>query len=467
MSPLRRFAVCTLIAAGAGAVTAAPAGAHASLVTASPAARARVKVGPPQAVLVFSEPVQVLNRRDVTVVDSDGVQIDNGARPDPRNPRRLIVPLRGPMVPDSYTVRYRVVSADSHTQFGAFVFAVGNAPLGAPILAGSGGLSDESPVAVGARAAEIAVLMALIGLIGFSALVWGPATEAVNRLRGDERDAALRAGARMFWRTFWALAVLAGVAETAVLAAKSAVVFHTGLVGSLLHPADAYRLVAASRFGDVFGWRCGALFLLFAVAFLTWNIESAGPPSSGQRVPRLLMAQPGVAALTLLAVQGHASQAPLAPLSVAFDAAHLAAASLWTGGLLCLGAVLLGAPRVLPDGGRDLAAAVLARFSRVALWSVGAIAVTGFVRAVGELSSPDQLLGTGYGRSLLLKSSLLAPILVLARRNRRFVARLAGGLRPGEARLRAVARRVQAELAIAMAIVVLAAILVAQIPGRG
>ena len=67
----------------------------------------------------------------------------------------------------------------------------------------------------------------------------------------------------------------------------------------------------------------------------------------------------------------------------------------------------------------------------------------------------------------MLKSSLLAPILVLARRNRRFVARLAGGLRPGEARLRAVARRVQAELAIAMAIVVVAAILVAQIPGRG
>jgi len=46
-------------------------------------------------------------------------------------------------------------------------------------------------------------------------------------------------------------------------------------------------------------------------------------------------------------------------------------------------------------------------------------------------------------------------------------ARLAGGVRPGAARLRAVARTVQAERAIAMGIVVVAAILVAQIPGRG
>jgi putative copper export protein len=94
------------------------------------------------------------------------------------------------------------------------------------------------------------------------------------------------------------------------------------------------------------------------------------------------------------------------------------------------------------------------------------IAVTGAARATGELDSPLQLLSTGYGRSLLLKTSLLAPILVIARGNRRLVPRLAGGWTPDVAKLRAVARAVQAELAIAMAIVVVAAVLVAQIPGR-
>jgi putative copper export protein len=66
----------------------------------------------------------------------------------------------------------------------------------------------------------------------------------------------------------------------------------------------------------------------------------------------------------------------------------------------------------------------------------------------------------------MLKASLLAPILILAQRNRRLVAALAGGLTPTAERLRSVARSVQMELAIAMGIVIVAALLVAQIPGR-
>jgi copper transport protein len=362
-------------------------------------------------------------------------------------------------------VRYRVVSADSHAAAAAFVFAVGKAPLGAPILAGSGGLSDESTVAVGARVVEFAALMLLLGLLAFRALVWGPAVETARDLGPADRERALRHGGRLFWRAFWAVAVLAGVAEAGVLAAKSAVVFHTGLIAAVLHPATTYRLAAASRFGDLLGWRCAALCALVAVAFVSWSAESAGAPSAGRRGPFALMALLGAAALTLLASQGHASQAPLAPLSIASDAAHLTAVSIWIGGLLCLVAVLLRAPRALPDSGRALAAATLARFSRVALWSVCVIAVTGLARATGELTSPVQLLSTGYGRSLMLKASLLAPILVIARRNRR-VARLAHGCTPSTAGLRAVARAVQAELAIATGIVVVAAVLVAQIPGR-
>src|SRR4051794_17814350 len=86
---------------------------------------------------------------------------------------------------------------------------------------------------------------------------------------------------------------------------------------------------------------------------------------------------------------------------------------------------------------------------------------------LGELDSPVQLVTTGYGRDLMLKASLLAPILILAQRNRRLVAALAGGLTPTTAKLRSVARSVQMELAIAMALVIVAALLVAQIPGRG
>ena len=48
----------------------------------------------------------------------------------------------------------------------------------------------------------------------------------------------------------------------------------------------------------------------------------------------------------------------------------------------------------------------------------------------------------------------------------RLSARLAGGLTPTATRLRSVARRVQMELTIGAGIVVVAALLVAEVPGR-
>ncbi|MEA2316482.1 MAG: copper transport protein [Solirubrobacteraceae bacterium] len=469
MSHVRRSLACALIALGVLAASAGPALAHATLLGSTPSVNGRgVSEEASTVTLRFSEPVQILNRSDVSIVDGSGRKIDKGtARTAPGDHGLVIVPMRGPLLPDSYTVRYRVVSADSHAAVQAFVFGVGRARLRDPILTGAGGLSDTGPTAVAARVAELVALGLLLGLLAFRALVWGPAVEKARGVDAAEREAALRDGQRLFWRAFWAIAVLAGVAETTVLAAKSAVVFHTGLAGAVLHPATAYHLVAATRFGDLLGWRGGALSALVAVAFVTWTAESAGAPSAGRRGPFALMALFAVAALTLLADQGHASQAPLAPLSIAADATHLGAAAIWIGGLPCLIAVLLRAPKALPEGGRALASATLSRFSRVALWSVVVISVTGLARMTGELSAPAQLWSTPYGRDLMLKASLLLPMLLLGRRNRRMVASFAGGLTPSAARLRTVARDVRMELMIAGGIIAIAALLVAQVPGRG
>jgi copper transport protein len=469
MSRMRRIFACALIALGILGASAGPALAHATLLSSTPAPNTRgVLESATSVTLRFSEPVQILNRSDITIVNGRGSRVDTGApQTVPGDPHRVVIPMRGPLLPNSYTVRYRVVSSDSHTAAQAFVFGVGKAKLASPILAGTGGISDSSATAVAARIAELVALGLLVGLLGFRALVWGPAVEAAEGISAAERESALRHGQRLFWRAFWALAVLAGAAESAILAAKSAVIFHTGILSAALHPSGAYQLVAASRFGDLLGWRSGAVAALVAVAFLTWTAENAGPPSAhGRRGPLAVMGLLGVTALTLLSTQGHASQAPLAPLSIAADATHLTGAAIWVGGLPCLIAVLLRAPRALPEGGRTLASATLRRFSRIALWSVAIISVTGLARMAGELSSPTQLWSTGYGRDLMLKASLLLPVLVLARRNRRLVAALADGLTPTAARLKAVARRVQMELAIGIGIIAVAAVLVAQIPGR-
>jgi copper transport protein len=435
----------------------APASAHAALLRVSPAAGTAPAASPHRVVLGFSEPVQILRPGDVSVVDSRGRPItDDVAQVDPRDARVVTMALRARLAPDSYTVRWRVISADSHTTGGALVFGVAGARLKPPVLKPAGGLSETGPLAVDGRFAELATLGLLLGLLAFRRLVWARALASGRGLADAERRAAIASGQRTFWRAFWASVVLAGAAEAYVLAAKSAAAFGLSLGEAIRDPSTTYGLVASSRFGDLIGWRAGALCALVALGFWEWAHERERPPSAGGRaLPQAALAGLSLAALTTIATQGHASQAPAAPLEVAADAIHLGAVAVWIGGLACLAGVLGFAPRALSG-------AVLARFSRVAAASFALVAVTGVARAAGELHAPAQLWHTAYGHSLLAKLALLVPIALLALRTRRAIA-----TRPAGTAVTAGLRRgVQAELVLGATVILVAALLVAQVPGR-
>jgi copper transport protein len=457
---LTLMALCAL----AVALPAASASAHATLLRATPAPLARVATAPDRVVLAFSEPVQVVRRGDVALLDHAGRAVAAGVASH-RDRSVVTVTPRGALAPDSYTVRYRVISADAHAFDGALVFAVGGAPLLAPAGRAAAGPSETGVWAVDARFAELTALGLLLALVAFRALVWGPALAGAPGLSASDRAAAARAARRAYWRAFWSVAALAGVAEAGALVVKAALVFGSGVWGSLTAPAAAERLLRSSRFGDLLGWRGALVCALAAVALWAWLNEPADA-GAGRAAPVAAMAALSAATLGLVSAQGHASQAPLPALSIAFDAVHLGAAAVWIGGLACLAAALRAAPRALPGGpGAALAGAALRRFSRVALCAVALIAATGLARALGELAAPAQLWATAYGRSLLAKSLLLAPVAVPALRNRRAIAALVGG-RPTGTALRAVWRDVRSELVAGMAIVLVASLLVAQVPGR-
>ena len=83
---------------------------------------------------------------------------------------------------------------------------------------------------------------------------------------------------------------------------------------------------------------------------------------------------------------------------------HFASAAVWLGGL---GALLLATRRLVGD---DLARAVR-RYSTVAGVALAVVVTTGVTRAVNEVGGWARLVDTGFGRLVVLKSSLL---LVLA-----------------------------------------------------
>ena len=80
---------------------------------------------------------------------------------------------------------------------------------------------------------------------------------------------------------------------------------------------------------------------------------------------------------------------------------------------------------------------------------------------------PAELWQTAYGRSILYKVALLVPIGALALYNRRIIVALRDVARPNGPTLALVRRMAGAELALSLVIVVVASILVAQVPPVG
>jgi copper transport protein len=469
--PLLLAVLCLLLALPAFA------SAHAVLRESTPPLGEAVATPPERVVLRFTEPVQLLDPGDLQVVDGTGEPVTaGGAREVAGDSAAIEVGLRPDLPQATYTVRYKVVSADSHIIAGARPFAVGPGPVGAPYL-GQGideGPSETSAWAVSARFFELVCLGGLLGLIAFRWLVWGPVWRPgrwAAQAPAADREAALNWGRDVFWVAFGALAVAAMVAEGFLLVTYSANALGTTVWDTVRDTAGIGDVLGTTRFGSLLQVRGAVLFALFAIGawqFLAEFGSTAEPrpaTPSGARLPAALMAVLVLVVLYGISSQGHASQAPWAPLQIGADLVHLAATAVWVAGLGMLVAVLLRLPRVTPAG-KAIATAVLVRFSTVALLAVVAVAVTGTIRAVGQLDDPAQLWETAYGRSILYKVALLAPAGLLALYNRRVVNTLVRVRRPSAGALRIVRRNASAELALTIAIVLVASLLVAQVPGR-
>jgi copper transport protein len=123
----------------------------------------------------------------------------------------------------------------------------------------------------------------------------------------------------------------------------------------------------------------------------------------------------GVAALATWPLTGHPTASPVAGVSVVVDAIHLAAMSVWLGGLVMLVAFLL------PRANAGELGAILPIWSRWAATAVGALILAGTVSALIEVASFHGLVDSTYGRLILVKVALAACVLGVAAWSRRLV----------------------------------------------
>ena len=113
-----------VVAVFASALVAPPSAfAHASLIGTTPTRGAVLDRSPAQVVLRFDESVSTV-AGSVRVFDGDVRRVDSGDVSKPSSDE-VAVGLPAALADGTYTVAWRVLSADSHPIRGAFVFSVG------------------------------------------------------------------------------------------------------------------------------------------------------------------------------------------------------------------------------------------------------------------------------------------------------------------------------------------------------
>jgi copper transport protein len=421
-------------------VVAPSAAAHAVLEETRPANDAVVQQSPRQVLIRFNEAVDTSLGRALQVFDASGEEVETGDIQRP-SPEQVAVEIEEELADGTYTVAWRVVSADSDPIRGAFVFHVG-AP-GAHPEGVAAQVSQDSPT-------SLDVLYRLGRYIEFTFLLLcaGGVAALLYPLRSADR--------RLHNRLYALLALCAGtlaVWSLLGLAFQGAKAAGEGL--DYAFTWDNISAVAGTRYGKVELIRAGlALGLLATALVLRRGGERARQPAA---IAAILFAAGLVPTPTFA---GHASTT--GPLASVSDIAHVMAAAAWVGGLAF---VIIALWWALEERW-PLATRCVPRFSTIALGSVVVLLVAGIINGYLQVETWRGLWETTYGLLLLAKVGLVLPLLALGAYNNRYsVPRLRAGIaQPGERRHFLQAAGV--ELAIMAAIVGVTTFLVDANPAK-
>jgi copper transport protein len=408
-------------------VTAVPAWAHATLTSSSPPDGMVLPALPAAATLTFDEPVRPV-AADIEVLDPDGKSVGGAVT---ANGPRVMVALPRAGGQGTYTLSWRVISADSHPVGGAITFSLGHpsATAAAPAVRTSTSVSALFTVV---RFAGFAGFALLAGTIAFCCYGLPRAID----LRGV-RSLIMAGWAVLAFGTFGSLLLEGPYGAGAGLAA-------------IVRP-ELLSQTLSGTYGKALTVRVLLLGLLpFLFAYGLPRLRDG----AGRRLVFGGLAAALMAAIAATwSVGGHAATSGQPLGTVPADVAHLCAMALWLGGLAAV-TIILWRDRT----GADVAASV-DRYSSVAATGVAVLAGTGLYQGWLRVRTPAALFATPYGITLMVKVALVCAVLSVAFFSRRTLRRRAGATVPG-----LLPRLVAAETAGAVAIVAVTALLVEMEP---
>ncbi|WP_129660444.1 copper resistance protein CopC [Rothia uropygialis] len=416
-----------------------PAAAHAALLETSPAENQVVKTAPATGELRFDEPVELIDGAIRLFPSSGDPQVLEAQTRD----HSVIVDLPRDLPDGTYSLNYRVVSADGHPVGGAVTFHIGEETASTP-----GPTTPDAATTPTSTETAVTILtvMQYFGLLIFAGWLF---FDTMIRRSPARPDQMTRRVAR------WSISL--------------------GVMASfLLIPVSALRITgqALTSISDLPSWGLGvraAPMLLAIVALLAGSLAlllfCRRRRSKVSQRAAVIAAAVTVASPVLV---GHSqTMEPVWLMSVA-DIGHLLAGSFWIGGVLGLVLTLrsMSPYRRGATGDVDAALAVVERFSRFALYSVVLLAASGTLMALLIFSEPNDIITTGYGRTLLIKLIIVAVTIAVAAWNRkRILPSIAAEPRSHE-RWRHLRQTLSYEAALLVAVIAVTGFLSNSSPGQ-
>lgn len=357
---------------------AAPAAAHATLISTDPAEGEVLAEAPEVVTFTFDEPVS-LTEEGIQAFDAAGDPVSAEASSADAVVR---ADLPDDLADGTYVVTYRLVSADGHPIAGSLTFSVGapSESVVPPDVSPDPDRTVKTVLGVAQGLGYVGLLVAA-GLVVFRCWMLGGA-----RVSDGARDRLARVQ--------WGASGLAVLAWAAAVPLAGAYQQGLGLRGAVEPDAVDPALV-----GDD----------LVVVGLVAVGL------AVGLLAPRLRDFATLGAALAAAApsVIGHTRSYDPVPLLMVTDVLHVAAGATWLGGLVGLALTLPS----LAGRARD-SAEVLARFSGVAAGVLALLVVSGSLLGWRVVGSWSGLFGTTYGRLLLVKVAIVAVVGGVAAWNR-------------------------------------------------
>ena len=354
--------------------------AHPFLLDSEPAQGQSVSIGTTQIITYYSEAVEI-DFSELKIYDSDGNQIDNRDTAYNNAESSLII-TTPPLEDGVYTIASKVLSkVDGHLVHAAIIFGVGNVQIDTSLL-DSQQQSETTfiPESIARFPGLIGQTIVLGGVIA-SIAIW-----STRQSRFKDQIALIENSFKAKFSKVIGFGIIAVFASNFIMLGVQTWRLETS-------PFD----IIETTFGST--WLTRMIITIILIAIWFW-LERKSKISIKTQLPMLVFALALIATTTMM---GHGASTEMMP-PIILDYVHNLLSSIWIGGVIFLGFVVLPSITKLDGNVRDkITISLIPRFSGMIIIALGILIITGPTLLWFLDSNVSSLTDSTYGKLIIIK----------------------------------------------------------------